>query len=399
MADFVTNKGFESGAISPWTPSSGVFVSVTSVQVRTGSWSLQFNSGSGSGGIIMTATLSITDADEIAFLKGKTMDWDIWSYHTGGNWFVGESFIRLDDDVNTPTTTLVANTINTWIKTSVSHAIHASATQVDFLMRFEKRGGASNFDAHVDDMVVTGGGISGIISYPSNALARVSGLIHRFDLRTGVDQLEMKLGETNNDIAVPTHDRDFFESGEFITPGEALGLPAPPVQPPFAPIPAVQGPETLLPGRQVPRPGVFAGAGGGVQPLAPPVRINQPVLSGRVQPRAGLIGPSLAPRAGLTGPRGVPTLSQPPAFRDTDPNSQFDRASFFAAEEAQARLTRGQDITPGEALGRAPQGSVRAAPARGGLIQRTLSNVGQSGFAAALARQEAARLVRRTFNR
>lgn len=244
--------------------------------------------------------------------------------------------------------------------------------------------------------------------YPSNALARVSGLIHRFDLRAGIDQLEMKLGETNNDIAVPTHDRDFFESGEQITPGEAVGLP-PPRQAPPPPAPSIITPGAEIPDMNVLRTGLI---GPGVQPLAPPVRINQPgILSGRVHPRAGLIGPSAPQREGL---RRVAIPAVPQRVAGAAPRAG---TAAFAREQEElfgrgtgvitrtSRFATGEDITPGEALGLATPSTSRVGSVVGGGLRdigtrAAASGVGEvigsglAGFRAALARQ-----ARRTFNR
>ncbi len=252
MASWITNKGWEENTGNPsdfgdWVRSGSVAIHVLTTEPRTGTYSLRGSTGSG-GLINSQVDFTIVDPVLLSYLAGKDVTFSFYRWVNSIAGGAGDNYLRvrvgdnvgfagIDVDKSTP--------FQTWAQYSVTRTITAAPTSVYFRIRYYKASSASIYRYYIDDMeveVANGGlgglgvGVTGVNIYPTSAITRVTNLVHRYDRRAGVYQLEVSLGDVTSvydQAYAPTGKRATVEKqqeADLVIRGGHI--PAPPPPPP-----------------------------------------------------------------------------------------------------------------------------------------------------------------------
>ncbi len=227
MTAFLTNKGAESGSILPWVKTSGSGILIISTDLpRSGVNSFRFSPGGTGGGIGVTVTHTITDADLVAAMVGQVVNFVIWvaieNLFFGGGHSGSNYRFRVRDDVGNGDwvnmfsgASPVGEVDNTYRQFVATRTIDASATVVYLDLAYFKAGTESAYKFYNDDLGMWAGGIAGVagsgviggvIIQPADAITRVTSLKHIYNREAGIFDLEIGLGEVAADFAVPAVD-------------------------------------------------------------------------------------------------------------------------------------------------------------------------------------------------
>ena len=201
MADWIPNKGWESGDAGGWTlTQSTLFTNaVQTTAPRTDTYSLimfRFGTGQRFG----KAEYSSPDY-EIA--RGKEVIFTVYRrWYLSSVRYPQTKYIRIDDGVGQTDYNLDEGLGDGFQLQTVTRTIDASATKLDFIIYV-----AGDDTAHhrlsIDDMNVTvAGSESPAEVYPTDPLARVTGLVHIYDRLKGIYQLEAFIGDVSTAIAL-----------------------------------------------------------------------------------------------------------------------------------------------------------------------------------------------------
>lgn len=150
------NKGWELGVAGDWVftdQDSDAPPSVSSANPRSGSYHLRMN-GSQNDLRWQQATYTVTAA-ELALLKGKTATFSVWVKDTlvdGYGFGTPTGYIRLNDGVGNSDASIAYGSYWNWTQLSVSRAISASATTVQFILYTNPA--QQNLNRDSDDMDV-----------------------------------------------------------------------------------------------------------------------------------------------------------------------------------------------------------------------------------------------------
>ncbi len=224
MTAFLTNKGAEDGVILPWVATSGTAgaFSVSTDLPRSGANSFRFSPGGTGGGLGVTVTHTITDTDLVAAMVGQVVNFVVWvaieNLFFGGGHSGSNYRFRVRDDVGNGDwvnmfsgASPIGEVDNTYRQFVATRTIDASATVISLDLAYFKAGTRSAYKFYNDDleMQVGGvagepdGGVGGIRVFPSQAITRVTNMIHRYVRANGLFILELQLGEVTTDFGIP----------------------------------------------------------------------------------------------------------------------------------------------------------------------------------------------------
>ena len=208
MADWIPNKGWESGDAGGWTftQSTGFSLGIGDSSTypagtlpRTGTYCLfMFRSLTG----LRWGKVEYSSADyEIA--RGKEAIFTVYrKWYAASVRYPQTKYIRIDDGVGQTDYNLDEGLGDGFQLQTVTRTIDASATKLDFIIYVEGLDTAHH-RLGIDDMNVTvAGSESPATVYPTDPLARVTGLVHIYDRLKGIYQLEAFVGDVSTAIAL-----------------------------------------------------------------------------------------------------------------------------------------------------------------------------------------------------
>ena len=220
MTAFLTNKGFEDNNILPWVTTIGGAMTASTEVPRTGTYAGRISTGS--GGIVRSVHRhTITDTDLVAAIVGQVVNFAAWVHFrvlAGLQGFGNSKYrIRVGDDVgfgswrNLYDGSVPDNPTEVYRQFTATHTISDSATEVYLEYEWRKSSTRTIYATNLDDleMQVGGvagnpsGGVGGIEVFPTQAITRVTNMIHRYVRANGLFTLEIQLGEVTTDFGIP----------------------------------------------------------------------------------------------------------------------------------------------------------------------------------------------------